>query len=159
MTRKLTLHIIQILIISNLVSCSSFFYTETNSQSGSEKIDVESSNVMPNVLSGIKCTLLSIKINDYEKLSFPFNGSNSTLKFSNNGSYSGKAICNTFFGQYTLDQSKIRFNLGAMTRVGCDNKTEDIIINTLAEINNYILDEKMLFLKRNSEILMVYKLE
>lgn len=153
MTKRFTSYIICILAISSLISCSSFIYTETNNQS-----NTENSVRMPDILSEIKCTLISIKINDYEKLSFPLNGNNSTLQFSNNGSYNGKAICNTFFGQYTLERNNLRFSTGSMTRVNCDNETENLIIKTLGEINNYTIDEKMLFLKRNAEILMVYKL-
>lgn len=158
MTKKFGSYIICILAISNLVSCSSFIYTETNSQSSTEKTVTESSIRMPDILSETKCTLVSIKISDYKKLSFPLNGNNSTLQFSNNGSYNGKAICNTFFGQYTLERNNLRFTTGPMTRVNCDNETENLIIKTLGEINNYTIDEKMLFLKRNAEILMVYKL-
>jgi len=159
MKKKLTLHLIYLLTISGLVSCSTYIYTGTNNQSNSEKIDVESSKVTPDILSNMKCTLVSIKISEYEKLLFPLNGNNSTLNFLNNGSYNGKAICNTFFGQYTLERNNLRFTTGPMTRVNCDNETENLIIKTLSEINNYAIDEKMLFLKRNAEILMVYRLD
>ena len=151
-------YIIYLVTFTSLVSCSSFIYTETNNQTNKNDISFVGDNIRNDFLFDMKCTLISIKISDYEKLSFPLNGNYSTLKFSDNGSYSGKAICNTFYGKYILERNNIRFKNTMMTRMNCDNKTETLITNTLNEINNYTIDDKKLFLKRNTEILMIYQL-
>ena len=159
MKKKLIFHTICLSTLINLVSCSSLLYTDTNIQQNSYNNRVlENENIKNDILFNLNWTLISIKINAYENLSFPVNGSYSTLKFLNNGNYSGKAICNSFFGKFTLLKNNIKFANTIMTRVGCDNIKEDLIINTLNDINNFSVNDKKLYLKRNKEVLMIYKL-
>lgn len=146
---KIIFYFVFLLSITSLISCSSFIYTETNNQP----------NYNTNhIFFDVRWTLKSIKISDYEKLSFPLYGQNSTLTFSSSGSYSGKAICNTFFGKCIAEENNIKFSNATMTRVGCQNNIEELIMNTLSDTNNYTLYDKKLYLKRNSEVLMIYEL-
>lgn len=156
MRKKRIYYIIFLVIFSNLVSCSSLLYTETNDQTINNSI-VTGENINDIFFSG-QWTLKSIKISDYEKLSFPVNGKRSTLKLTENGHSSGSAVCNTFYGEYIREGSNLKFVHKMMTRVNCDNKTEDLIIMTLGRINNYSVYDKKQFLKHNSEVLMIYEL-
>ena len=156
MRKEIIFHIIFFVTLANLVSCSSLFYAETNNQTINNFI-VNDNNIN-NISFYGQWTLKTIKISDYEKLSFPVNGRKSTLKLTENGHYSGNAICNTFYGEYFMERSNIKFSHNMMTRVNCDNKTEELIIMTLGRIDNYSVYGKKLFLKRNTETLMIYEL-
>ncbi len=156
MRKEIIFHIIFFVTLANLVSCSSLFYAETNNQTINNFI-VNDNNIN-NISFYGQWTLKTIKISDYEKLSFPINGRKSTLKLTENGHYSGNAICNTFYGEYFMERSNIKFSHNMMTRVNCDNKTEELIIMTLGRIDNYSVYGKKLFLKRNTETLMIYEL-
>jgi len=158
MRKELIFHIIFLVTLTNLVSCSSLLYTETNNQTINNNNSSVNDENINNIFFNGQWTLKSIKISDYEKLSFPINGRNSTLKLSENGHYSGKAICNTFYGEYSMERNNIKFSHTMMTRVNCDNKTEELIIMTLGRIDSYSVSDKKLFLKRNTETLMIYEL-
>lgn len=158
MRKELIFHIIFLVTLTNLVSCSSLLYTETNNQTINNNNSIVNDENINNIFFNGQWTLKYIKISDNEKLSFPINGRKSTLKLSENGHYSGKAICNTFYGEYFMERNNIKFSHTMMTRVNCDNKTEELIIMTLDRIDSYSVFDKKLFLKRNTETLMIYEL-
>ena len=152
-------YIVCFVSLINLTGCFSFLCAETKIQFNDNVKEIVNANSGVNDgLLDMKWTLVSIKISDSESFSFSYNGNYSTLELSSNGSYSGKAICNTMFGNYTIVRNYIKFGNPSMTRVNCDNNTESLIRSTLGEINNYAVYDKKLFLKRDSEILMIYEL-
>lgn len=158
MRKEIIFHIIFFVTLANLVSCSYLLYTETNNQTINNNNSIVNDDNVNNYFFYGQWTLKTINISDYEKLSFPIYGMNSTLKLTENGHYSGIAICNTFYGEYLMERNYIKFSHNSMTRVNCYNKTEELIIMTLGRIDNYSVYDKKLFLKRNTETLMIYEL-
>lgn len=144
-----------------LVSCSSFLNTRTNTQENINNHANENENLSANdTIHYIECSLLSIKTSAFENLSFPMRNNNSTLKISNNGSFSGLALCNSFFGKYTKTRNIIKFGACDMTKVGCgpDDKIEDLIMNSLGSIDNFSIENKQLLLKKDTEVIMIYQI-
>jgi len=144
-----------------LVSCSSIMSIETNSQANKNNVVQDDENrIVGDVKVNMECTLLSIQTSASENLSFPIKNKNSTLKISNYGKFSGSAIRNSFFGKYTKRGNNINFGNISATQVNCIecNDIENLIISKLSEVNNFVIDNKQLLLKRDSEVLMIYRI-
>lgn len=153
--------IIIFLICFELLGCSSLISIETNSKTNkNNNVQIDDSQIDTGVKPYIECTLLSIKISAFEYLYFPIENRNSTLKISSGGRISGVAVLNSFFGEYTKKENNINFGNISITRVNCVdcNDIERLITNKLSEINNFIIDDEKLLLKRDSEVLMIYRI-
>ncbi len=144
-------------LLATLVSCSSFLYTST--QENTNNLANENLNAN-DTIHYIKCSLLSIKTSAFENLAFPIRNNSSTLTIINNGSFSGFAFCNSFFGKYTKRENNIKFGNCTMTRKGCgpDDKIENIIMNSLGIVDNFSIENKQLLLKKGTEVIMVYQI-
>lgn len=145
----------------SLAGCSSFMSIETNSQADRNNIIQDDENsIVPDVNVYMECTLLSIRKSVFENLFFPVKNKNSTLKISNDRTFRGSAICNSFFGKYTKRGNKISFGNTSTTQVNCtdSNDIENLITRKLSEVNNFVIDNKRLLLKRDSEVLMIYRI-
>jgi len=148
-------------LLVTLVSCSSYLYTSTSTQENINNVANENEELNANeTIHYIECSLLSIKTSAFENLSFPIRNNNSTLKISNNGNFSGFAFCNSFFGQYTKIGNNIKFGNPMMTRKGCgpDDNIEDIIMNSLAIVDNFSIENRQLLLKKDTEVIMIYQI-
>ncbi|MDD3322290.1 MAG: META domain-containing protein [Paludibacter sp.] len=146
-------------LFTALVSCSSFLLTETSFQEH-ENYVVSDNNTLNDTILSMECSLLSIKTSAFENLSFPINNKKPSLTFINNGSFKGFALCNSFFGKYSKRGNSIKFRNSMMTRVNCGaNDIESLITGTLSDVNNYSIKNNQLFLKRGSDVLMVFQIE
>jgi len=148
-------------LLISLTGCSSFMSIETNSQADRNNVVQDDENHIVNeVKVYMECTLLSIKTSAFENLSFPIQNKNSTLKILSDGKFSGSAIRNSFFGKYTKRGNNINFGNISTTQVNCIewNDIESLIISKLGEVNNFVIDNKQLLLKRDSEVLMIYRI-
>ena len=148
-------------LLATLVSCSPFLSIRINSQEDINNLANENENLYANdTIHYIGCSLLSIKTSAFQNLSFPIRNNNSTLNISNNGSFSGFAFCNSFFGKYTQKGNNIKFGNIARTRKGCgpDDKIENIILNSLGIVDNFSIENKQLLLKKDTEIIMIYQI-
>jgi len=134
---------------------------ESNSQADRNNLSQVVDNlIVPDAKPYMECTLLSIKTSAFENLYFPIGNKNSTLKISNDGRFSGLAVRNSFFGKYTKRGNIINFENIMTTRVNCIgcNDIESLITSKLSEINNFIIENKQLLLKKDSEVLMIYRI-
>jgi len=107
------------------------------------------------------CELNYIKVNEFEIMYFPYMGKTPTLGLNNNGSYEGFSSCNSFFGKYTIDEKNINFESPTSSSKLCHEVMiiEKTVFSVLHHINNYIIENNQLLLKRNDEILMVYDIK
>jgi len=148
-------------LLISLAGCSSFMSTETNSLADRNNVVQNDENhIVDEVKVYMECTLLSIKTNAFENLSFPIQNKNSTLKILSDGKFSGSAIRNSFYGKYTKRGNNINFGNISTTQVNCIecNDIESLITSKLGEVNNFVIDNKQLLLKRDSEVLMTYRI-
>lgn len=108
----------------------------------------------------LESILISININSHEKITFPFGSIAPTLMLHNNERFSGFAVCNSFFGMYSIKGNSIRFENLTRSMKNCinDKYIEDIITRTLGEINNYSIEGKNLLLKNDADVLMIYRI-
>ena len=148
-------------LIICFVGCTSIMGFETNSQTDRNNVlQADENHTVVEVKILIECTLSSIKKNAFESLYFPIKNKNSTLKISNNGTFSGSAIRNSFFGEYTKSGKNINFRNISSTLVNCidcDN-IESLITSKLGEVNNYVIENNQLLLKKDKELLMTYRI-
>jgi len=80
-------------------------------------------------------------------------GKTPTLELNNNGSYEGFSSCNSFFGKYTVDGKNINFESPTSSSKLCHEVMiiEKTVFSALRNINNYIITNKQLLLKRDDE--------
>jgi len=106
------------------------------------------------------CELDWIKVNEFEIMYFPYMGKTPTLGLNNNGSYEGFSSCNSFLGKYTIDGKNINFESPTSSSKLCHEVMiiEKTVFSALRNINNYIIENNQLLLKRDDEILMVYNI-
>jgi hypothetical protein len=148
-------------LLISLAGCSSCMSIKANSQADRNNIIQDDENrIVTAVNVYMECTLLSIRTSVFENLSFPIKNTNSTLKISNDGKFSGSAIRNSFSGKYTKRGNNINFGNISTTQVNCIecNDIENLITSKLSEVNNFVIDNKQLLLKRDSEVLMIYRI-
>jgi heat shock protein HslJ len=90
--------------------------------------------------------------NKTEELTLTFNDSLKTV--------SGYSGCNRFNGKYEITENNIKIGPLASTRMLCQedkNKIESTILKALYETTNFVLDEGVLFLKKNDKTLIEAK--
>ncbi len=77
-------------------------------------------------------------------------GSEATIKFEADGRLSGKATCNRYTGEYTVDGDKIKITPGAMTMMACEsdplNAQEQGFIIALGSAATYKIEGEQLSL-------------
>jgi heat shock protein HslJ len=61
--------------------------------------------------------------------------------FHETDKFSGTTSCNTFYGTYKLENSKINLDPGSITKMMCDGNTEMEFLNALDEITEWKLNE------------------
>ncbi len=116
----------------------------------------------------LKCELMAIRINSSMELVSPRDNVRPKLRFSN-GNYSGTGVCNSFNGEYVRKENAINFKSASSSMVGCTtrysgiefmsgNEVESLILRTLGQVNNYLVDKDKLILKQDSGILLIYRI-
>ena len=70
------------------------------------------------------------------------------IQFMQEGNFSGKTDCNSFFGQYEIQEHELSLGPIGATRVFCENSQEDVFLKFLNEVDSYFVnDEGFLFLQ------------
>ncbi|MBN3520575.1 META domain-containing protein [Algoriphagus lutimaris] len=70
-----------------------------------------------------------------------------TLNFNDTGTLSGFTGCNNFSGIYSLEESELKLDPGAMTRKACSDVKEDEFLQALEMVNSLEVDQNKLILK------------
>jgi heat shock protein HslJ len=87
-----------------------------------------------------------------------FSSRKAELNFeTESGRVSGSTGCNRFSGSYSTDGRNFSFGKDmALTKMACPGYDEQEFIETLHQVNRYLIHENRLQLLRNSEVLMVF---
>jgi heat shock protein HslJ len=147
-----------------LINCSTYKPIETDTPNN---LELSKKQEVSNT-SNLNCELMSLNINRFKKLHFPIKGVTPTLHISD-GQCRGSAVCNSLFGNYVKEGNDIKFLDVSMTRKGCignygsverlsGNEIEELISKTLLSVNNFAIEDNKLLLKKDSNILMVYRI-
>ena len=94
----------------------------------------------------------STKANDTSKKSDAF-----TLTFSEDGKVNGKTDCNSFFGTYTIEGSKISFGPLGATRMFCENSSEGEFLALLEKVTAHSFDTNKSLTLTSGTTTMVFK--
>ncbi len=94
----------------------------------------------------------STKINDASKKADTF-----TMTFGNDGKITGKTDCNSFFGTYTSDGTKISFGQLGTTRMFCEKSIENEFLALLEKVTIYSLDTNKSLTLTSGTTTMVFK--
>lgn len=92
------------------------------------------------------------KINDTSKKADTF-----TMTFGNDGKITGKTDCNSFFGTYTTDGTKISFGQLGTTRMFCEKSIENEFLALLEKVTIYSLDTNKSLTLTSGTTTMVFK--
>lgn len=173
MTKSILKYLIYFGLLLNILACSSFQYVESNPPDDIK----QNQNSITSESILYSCELLSMKVNAYEEIIFPLisNGMpqkiiSPTLNISSTGNFKGFSACNSFYGNYSREGNTIKFtdiisslrscnNEFGLTKARRGNEVERIIVQTLSIINTITIENEMLFLKKDSDILMTYKIK
>lgn len=79
-----------------------------------------------------------------------------TLNFNDTGTLSGFTGCNNFSGIYSLEDSDLKLDPGAMTRKACPNVKENEFLEALGKVNSFEVDQHKLTLKGTTGELMTF---
>ncbi len=64
-----------------------------------------------------------------------------TITFGTDGNISGKTDCNGFFGSYTPGSDGfIKFGAFGMSKMYCENSQEQVFVNAVQQMTNYVID-------------------
>nr|WP_321454023.1 META domain-containing protein [uncultured Carboxylicivirga sp.] len=151
-------------LLLNTLACSTYHTIETNTQN---KLNLSGNQEGLNTFN-LNCELLSIIINPSEELVFPLKDAHPTLHLSD-GKYRGFSVCNSFFGKYTKEGNAIKFTGATTTMMNCignygfveplsGSELENLISSKLSATNNFSIEKNKLILKKDSNILMVYRI-
>jgi heat shock protein HslJ len=151
------------LLISTL-ACSIYQAVETETQNETGIIGIQG------VLNtfNLNCDLMIIKINTSKQLVFPLKDARPTLNLSD-GKYSGFNVCNSFYGNLAKEGNAIKFKGFTSSTKNCigdygfvesltGNDIENLVYRLLSEIDNYSIEQNKLILKKDSDVLMIYKI-
>lgn len=110
-------------------------------------------------LSGVKWTLVSLngaEVQLSDQNSEVFIQFNEAEKRVN-----GRAGCNRFFGNYEMEDSKLKFSPMGATRMACpDLQIENAFFQMLEEVDSYkIKDHLLTFLSKGKEVAVFKKTE
>lgn len=170
MTIKMLKYIIYCGLLLNIVACASFQYVEDGTQDDNTQNKIIEESVL------YSCELLSINVNTYEEIKFPLIAKGSpqktlspSLEILSSGKFKGFFACNSFYGNYSLKENTISFTNITSSNRSCNNEygfikprrgneIERIISQKLSMTNTISIDNKTLLLKRDSDVLMTYKI-
>ena len=79
------------------------------------------------------------------------------IQFMQGGNFSGKTDCNSFFGQYEIQEHKLSLGPIGATRMFCENSQEDVFLKFLNEVDSYFVNDEgflILQLKYDSGVMM-----
>lgn len=96
------------------------------------------------------------ELNGNSAISELFPESTPTLNFNETGTLSGFTGCNNFSGIYSLEDSDLKLDPGAMTRKACPEVKEDEFLQALGMVNSFELDQSKLLLKGPAGDLMTF---
>lgn len=96
------------------------------------------------------------ELNGNSAISKLFPESSPTLNFNDTGTLSGFTGCNNFSGIYSLEDSDLKLDPGAMTRKACPDVKEDDYLQALGMVNSFELDQNTLKLKGPAGDLMTF---
>lgn len=151
-------------LILNTLACSTYQTIETNTHNN---LDLSGNQAILDTFN-LNCELMSIRINPLKELVFPLKDANPTLHI-NDEKYSGFGVCNSFYGKCTKEGNTIRFTGYTSTMKNCignygyfeplsGNEIEYLVSSTLTAINNFSIEKNKLILKKDSNILMIYRI-
>ncbi|TZF81465.1 META domain-containing protein [Pedobacter sp. BS3] len=86
-------------------------------------------------------------------------GDNAFLELKDGDKISGKAACNSFFGEYEARSKSIKFSKIGSTKMFCNNlmDQENLILTNLQKANRYEIRYGMLYLYDSNMLLMTFK--
>lgn len=96
------------------------------------------------------------ELNGNSAISELFPENTPTLNFNETGTLSGFTGCNNFSGIYSLEDSDLKLDPGAMTRKACPEVKEDEFLQALGMVNSFELDQNKLLLKGPAGDLMTF---
>ena len=146
------------------LACSIYQTVETETENKTDIIGNQGDITTFN----LNCDLMTIKINPSKELVFPLKDARPTLNLSD-GNFSGFSVCNSYYGQYIKKGNAIKFTSFTKSMRNCigdysfvepltGNDIENLVSSLLSEINNFSIEKKKLILKKDSDILMVYRI-
>jgi heat shock protein HslJ len=62
------------------------------------------------------------------------------IKFKENGKFTGKTDCNSYFGEYEVEGNKITVDITGSTRMFCEDSQEDDFLDQLRNVDNYFIN-------------------
>ncbi|SIN95153.1 META domain-containing protein [Algoriphagus halophilus] len=96
------------------------------------------------------------ELNGNSAISELFPESIPTLNFNDTGTLSGFTGCNNFSGIYSLEDSDLKLDPGAMTRKACPDVKEDEFLQALGMVHSFELNQNKLILKGPAGDLMTF---
>lgn len=78
-----------------------------------------------------------------------------TIIFHETNKLSGSTSCNTFYGTYKIENSKINLDPGSITKMMCDDNTEFEFLNALDEITDWKYDGNNVELLSDGKVVMI----
>ena len=124
--------------------------TNTEKQNVDQATTTTASSTNQSILG--KTWKWSTKANDTSKKSDAF-----TLTFSEDGKVNGKTDCNSFFGTYTIEGSKISFGPLGATRMFCENSSEGEFLALLEKVTAHSFDTNKSLTLTSGTTTMVFK--
>ncbi|QIK54007.1 META domain-containing protein [Dysgonomonas sp. HDW5B] len=155
---KILIYILSCFLLYSLGACSSWQNIEYTTASTYNSPN--SPSIIPQELTSIKWALLNVRANSKETFIIPSLNNILTLSFKEEGRFNGYSSCNSFFGEVVVEKNSIEFRQITSTQRGCARtmEVEETIFKALREVDNYTIQNRKLFLKKNSNILLTYSL-
>lgn len=78
------------------------------------------------------------------------------IKFNDGCYFSFYSDCNEHVGEYEISGNEIRFKYLHSSSVNCRSNTgmRDILTGTLEEVNNYMIEQNILYLRKDSKVMV-----
>lgn len=155
---KILIYLLPCFLLYSLGACSSWQNIE--STTASTYNSPNSTSIIPQELTSVKWVLLNVRVNSKEAFIIPSLNNIPTLSFKEEGKFNGYSSCNSFFGEVIVEKNSIEFRQITSTQRGCGNTIglEETIFKALRRVDNYTIQNRKLFLKKNSDILLTYSL-
>lgn len=120
------------------------------------------------VVAGCNSSKSMAKLNDVKWVLETLNGAKVTLTDSSNEIFirfdevekrvNGRAACNRFFGNYEMDQTKLKFSPMGATRMAClDMQKETEFFQMLDGVETYSIKDNILSFKSKGEVVATFK--
>lgn len=107
-----------------------------------------------NILTGSTWVLYSLEGNQIDKNKFGIELP--SLEFLDGGRLAGFSGCNNFSGEFTLKETEISLDPGAITKKACPGTGEPEFISTLERVKNFNVEKEKLTLLDGATELMSF---